>query len=62
MLDNQWGLSNYPLVPGHEVVGRVVQVGSGVNPDVIGQLRGLGWISGSCSHCPLCLGGTGYLC
>ena len=62
MLDNQWGLSNYPLVPGHEVVGRVVQVGSGVNPDVIGQLRGLGWISGSCSHCPQCLGGTGNLC
>jgi uncharacterized zinc-type alcohol dehydrogenase-like protein len=40
----------------------VVQVGSGVNPDVIGQLRGLGWISGSCSHCPQCLGGTGNLC
>jgi len=62
MLDNQWGMSNYPLVPGHEVVGRVVQVGSGVNPELIGQLRGLGWISGSCSHCPQCLGGSGNLC
>ena len=62
MLDNEWGMSSYPLVPGHEVVGRVVQVGSGMNPGLIGQLRGLGWISGSCSHCPQCLGGTGNLC
>ena len=29
MLDNQWGMSHYPLVPGHEVVGRVVQVDRG---------------------------------
>jgi uncharacterized zinc-type alcohol dehydrogenase-like protein len=62
MLDNQWGMSSYPLVPGHEVVGRVVGVGDGVDPSAIGQLRGLGWISGSCSHCPQCLGGTGNLC
>jgi uncharacterized zinc-type alcohol dehydrogenase-like protein len=62
MLDNQWGMSNYPLVPGHEAVGRVVRVGAGVDPGVIGELRGLGWIGGSCSHCPQCLGGTGNLC
>ena len=59
MLDNAWGASGYPLVPGHEVVGRVVAVGDGVNPDLIGQLRGLGWISGSCRHCRWCLGGGG---
>lgn len=62
MLDNAWGLSGYPLVPGHEVVGRVVSTGAGVDPALIGQLRGLGWISGSCSHCSQCLGGTGNLC
>ena len=62
MLDNDWGMSAYPLVPGHEVVGRVVQVGAGVDPGVIGELRGLGWISGRCSHCGQCLGGTGNLC
>jgi uncharacterized zinc-type alcohol dehydrogenase-like protein len=39
-----------------------VSVGSAVNPDVIGELRGLGWISGSCCHCIQCLGGTGNLC
>jgi uncharacterized zinc-type alcohol dehydrogenase-like protein len=62
MLNNHWGLTSYPLIPGHEVVGRVVNVGSAVNPDVIGELRGLGWISGSCCHCIQCLGGTGNLC
>ena len=62
MLNNHWGLTSYPLIPGHEVVGRVVSVGSAVNPDVMGELRGLGWISGSCCHCIQCLGGTGNLC
>ncbi|WP_341884640.1 NAD(P)-dependent alcohol dehydrogenase [Synechococcus sp. UW140] len=62
MLNNHWGLTSYPLIPGHEVVGRVVSVGSAVNPDVIGELRGLGWISGNCCHCIQCLGGTGNLC
>ena len=62
MLDNAWGASGYPLVPGHEVVGRVVAVGDGVNQALIGQLRGLGWISGSCRHCRWCLGGEANLC
>jgi len=62
MIDNHWGMGSYPLVPGHEVVGRVVRVGAGVDPAAIGQLRGLGWFSGSCRHCPQCLGGTGNLC
>jgi len=62
MIDNDWGANRYPLVPGHEVVGRVTAVGEGVDPGAIGQLRGLGWVSGSCSHCPQCLGGTGNLC
>lgn len=62
MIDNTWGMSAYPLVPGHEAVGRVVAVGAGVDSALIGQRRGVGWISGSCSHCPLCLAGTGNLC
>jgi uncharacterized zinc-type alcohol dehydrogenase-like protein len=57
MLDNARGVSQYPQVPGHEVVGRVVAVGDGVDQSLIGQLRGLGWISGSCRHCRWCLGG-----
>lgn len=62
MIDNAWGLSAYPLVPGHEVVGRVVAVGDGVDPGLLGDVRGLGWISGSCSHCLQCLGGDANLC
>ena len=42
MIDNSWGISQYPLVPGHEVVGRVVSIGAGVDASVIGQIRGLG--------------------
>ena len=62
MIDNSWGISQYPLVPGHEVVGRVVSVGAGVDSSVIGQIRGLGWISGSCFRCNQCLDGTSNLC
>lgn len=62
MLDNAWGMSAFPLVPGHEAVGRVVAVGDGVDPAHLGTLRGLGWFAGSCGHCPQCLAGRGNLC
>jgi uncharacterized zinc-type alcohol dehydrogenase-like protein len=62
MLDDAWGVTRLPLVPGHEAVGRVVAVGEGVDPSLIGQLRGLGWIAGSCRHCSWCLGGDANLC
>ncbi len=62
MIDNAWGVTSLPLVPGHEAVGRVVAVGEGVDPALIGQIRGLGWIAGSCRHCAWCLGGDANLC
>lgn len=62
MIGNHWVVSRYPLVPGHEVIGRVTAVGEGVDPGLIGDVRGLGWISGSCNHCSLCLGGDQNLC
>ena len=62
MIDNEWGITDFPLVPGHEAVGRVVAVGEGVDPALVGQLRGLGWIAGSCRHCSWCLGGDANLC
>ncbi|MFM7452871.1 MAG: NAD(P)-dependent alcohol dehydrogenase [Cyanobium sp.] len=62
MFDNAWGMSAYPLVGGHEAVGRVVAVGEGVDPALIGQLRGVGWFAGSCGHCDQCLAGRGNLC
>ncbi|MCT0249608.1 NAD(P)-dependent alcohol dehydrogenase [Synechococcus sp. CS-205] len=62
MLENAWGVSTYPLVPGHEVVGRVAAVGAGVDSGLLGTTQGLGWIAGSCRHCDWCLGGNANLC
>jgi uncharacterized zinc-type alcohol dehydrogenase-like protein len=63
MLDNDWGQSKFPLVPGHEVVGRVVATGDHVPGSLkIGDRVGLGWFSESCMHCDQCLGGDHNLC
>ncbi len=62
MLDNDWGISSYPLVPGHEVVGRVTAVGSHVKRLQVGDRVGLGWYSGSCGACTQCLSGNQNLC
>lgn len=62
IIDNEWGLSNYPLVPGHEVIGTIMAVGNNVKHVKIGQRVGLGWFSGSCMHCHDCMGGDHNLC
>jgi uncharacterized zinc-type alcohol dehydrogenase-like protein len=45
MLDNDWGFSRYPFVPGHEVVGTVVAAGSHVRNIKVSDRFGLGWFS-----------------
>ena len=62
MLDNDWGNTDYPLVPGHEVAGRVVAAGDKVKGVKVGQRVGLGWFSASCMACPQCLAGHHNLC
>ena len=62
MLNNDWGISQYPLVPGHEVVGTVAAVGDRVTTVEIGQRVGLGWFSHSCLHCEWCMSGNHNLC
>ncbi len=62
MLNNDWGLSRYPLIAGHEVVGRVVAAGDHVRGVQIGQRVGVGWNAGSCMHCHECMTGNGNLC
>jgi uncharacterized zinc-type alcohol dehydrogenase-like protein len=57
MLDNDWGFSQYPLVPGHEVIGTVAAVGEGVRSLWTGQTVGLGWYAQSCMTCHECLSG-----
>lgn len=62
MLDNDWGLTRYPIVPGHEVVGTVRAVGARVRTARPGDRVGLGWYSKSCMHCRQCMGGDHNLC
>jgi uncharacterized zinc-type alcohol dehydrogenase-like protein len=62
MLDNDWGMTGYPFVPGHEVVGTVKAVGPGVATRKPGDRVGLGWFSKSCMLCRQCLGGDHNLC
>jgi uncharacterized zinc-type alcohol dehydrogenase-like protein len=62
MLDNEWQMSQYPLVPGHEVVGTVAAIGANVKHLKAGQRVGLGWFSGSCMTCPTCMSGDHNLC
>jgi len=51
---NDWKGSSYPVVPGHEIIGRVVEVGNGVNNYKIGDLVGVGCLVDSCQTCSSC--------
>jgi uncharacterized zinc-type alcohol dehydrogenase-like protein len=62
MIQNEWGQSTYPLVPGHEIVGTVVAVGDQAKRVKVGDRVGVGWFSGSCMACPQCLAGDHNLC
>jgi alcohol/geraniol dehydrogenase (NADP+) len=62
MLDNEWGMSKYPFVPGHEIIGTITAAGDQVKRVSVGDGVGLGWYSGSCLHCPQCLSGDHNLC
>ena len=62
LLDNEWGMTRYPFVPGHEATGRVVAMGPQAKGVSIGQRVGLGWNSQSCMHCKQCLMGNQNLC
>ena len=62
MVNNEWGWSAFPLVPGHEVVGTVAATGDAVEGLKIGQRVGVGWQCGSCGHCEYCKTGRGHLC
>ncbi|HEY6455723.1 MAG TPA: NAD(P)-dependent alcohol dehydrogenase [Steroidobacteraceae bacterium] len=62
VLANDWGISQYPAILGHEVIGRVTAVGTSAKGVKVGQRVGVGWNSGSCMHCRQCLSGSHHLC
>ncbi|KFE62003.1 NAD(P)-dependent alcohol dehydrogenase [Hyalangium minutum] len=62
LVKDDWGMSSFPLVPGHEVIGTVHQVGSGVTQLKPGQRVGIGWQSDSCGECEWCSRGEENLC
>ena len=62
MLNNDWGMTQYPFVPGHEVIGQVGAVGEQVTHLTVGQKVGLGWVSQSCGTCTSCLKGNQHHC
>ena len=62
MLDNEWGMTEYPFVPGHEVVGTIAELGDNVTTLNLGQRVGLGWFSSSCMTCEWCMSGNHNLC
>lgn len=62
MLDNEWGMTQYPFIPGHEIIGIIEAVGENVKELTAGQRIGLGWNSGSCMVCEWCKSGDNNLC
>ena len=52
---NEWGNSTYPMVPGHEIVGRITAVGSDVTRFAPGDLAGIGCLVDSCGTCDFCV-------
>ena len=62
ILNNEWGLSQYPAILGHEVVGRITAIGPNAKGLKVGQRVGVGWSSGSCMHCHQCMSGSHHLC
>lgn len=62
MMNNDWGMTTYPIVPGHEVIGEVVAAGNAVKNVKVGDKVGVGWFSGSCMSCHECMDGSHHLC
>src|SRR5262245_52172421 len=62
VLNSDWGLTQYPAILGHEVVGRVTDLGPQAKGLTVGQRVGIGWTSGSCMHCAQCMSGQHHVC
>jgi uncharacterized zinc-type alcohol dehydrogenase-like protein len=59
---NEWGQTTYPVVPGHEILGRVTKVGSAVKKFKVGDLAAIGCLVDSCRTCESCARGLEQFC
>jgi uncharacterized zinc-type alcohol dehydrogenase-like protein len=62
MKNDEWGMTRFPAVLGHEAIGKVVAVGAAAKVVAVGQRVGVGWTAASCMHCRQCLSGDQHLC
>jgi uncharacterized zinc-type alcohol dehydrogenase-like protein len=62
LISNDWGISQFPFIPGHEIIGSVSALGDAVRSLQMGQRVGLGWQSRSCGECEWCMRGMENLC
>lgn len=62
LISNDWGISQYPFIPGHEIIGTIAAAGSAVRHLETGQRVGLGWQSNSCGVCEWCVKAMENLC
>jgi uncharacterized zinc-type alcohol dehydrogenase-like protein len=61
-IDDDYSVFDFPFIPGHEVVGVISEVGSGIPASRIGERVGVGWQARACGHCEWCLKGEVQLC
>ena len=62
LVRNEWGRSNYPMVPGHEIVGRLIKTGKNAKRFKKGDLAAVGCFVDSCRKCPNCKDGLQQYC
>jgi uncharacterized zinc-type alcohol dehydrogenase-like protein len=58
----EWGTAQFPMVPGHEIVGTVTEVGADVTNFKVGDIAGVGCFVDSCGKCEYCLIGKNHWC
>jgi propanol-preferring alcohol dehydrogenase len=62
VVDGELPHPKLPIVPGHEIVGRVAAIGQGVSGFSVGERVGVPWLGATCGICPYCRAGTENLC
>jgi alcohol dehydrogenase, propanol-preferring len=62
LLDGDLPEARYPIVPGHQIVGRIDRVGDGVRDLAVGERVGVPWLGGTCGVCRFCISGRENLC